>query len=86
MERASKASVAMRSAAERVSGVSGASERTKRATEWPFQNAIVKSRNRPLFQSDWKNPFFLLKEKEKSLPSAKRTKGPTDGWTNLRIH
>ena len=72
--------------------VNGVSERSKPSiaercgAEWPFQNAIVKSRNRPLFQSDWKNPFFLLKEKEKSLPSAKRTKGLTDGWTNLRIH
>ena len=36
-----------RSAAERVSGVSDASERTYRATEWPFQNAIVTTRNRP---------------------------------------
>ena len=41
MERASEASASKWSAAERVSGVSGASERTKRATEWPFQNAIV---------------------------------------------
>ena len=35
------------STAERVSGVGGAREQTKRATEWPFQNAIVMSRNRP---------------------------------------
>ena len=29
------------SAAERVGGVSGASEQTLRATEWPIKNAIV---------------------------------------------
>ena len=37
----SKVSVAKQNTAERVNGVSGASKRTQRATEWPVKNAIV---------------------------------------------
>ena len=43
----SEASIIKWSAEELVSGLSGASERTKRATEWPVKNVIVTSRNRP---------------------------------------
>ena len=52
MERASKESVAKQSTAEQVSGVSGTSEQTWRATKWPIKNAIVKSRNRLLEAED----------------------------------
>ena len=40
-EWASKDSTAMWSAAERVSGVSGASERTQWVTEWPIKDMII---------------------------------------------
>ena len=57
MEQASEASIAKRSAAEQVSGVSGASEQTQRATEWFVKNAIVCDQKRPFKDTTYSNQF-----------------------------
>ena len=58
---------ALRSAAEWVSGVSGASEQTERATEWTVKNAIICNKTRA-----------LSKRSERPVLANKRTKHATD--------
>ena len=64
----SEASVAKRCAAEQVSGVGGASQRTLRATEWPVQNAIVSDKKRPLAATANGNGFTISSVSRIKLP------------------